>query len=88
MGYDNQRVGTGVNQHCKQGGDAMGVAGAGAGADAGYGYGRGDAAVWNVDPIGTGVGVGGNAGAHAGAAGAVGGDATDNTSIGSINISS
>ena len=77
----------GVNQSGKDGGDATGYAGAGAGAMGGDGSGQGTAWVRNVDPIGTGVGVGGDTGAGA-MSGQAGGDVTDNTSIGDINISS
>ncbi|MBF0587867.1 MAG: hypothetical protein HQL53_01940 [Magnetococcales bacterium] len=86
MSFD-QSGGVDVNQSGKSGGDVTGIAGAGAGADAGSGSGSGTAWVRNVDPIGTGVGVGGDSGAMAGA-GQSGGDVSDNTSIGDINISS
>ena len=84
MGHE---TGVGVNQSGKSGGDITGNAGADADATGGGGSGRGTAWVQNVDPIGTGIGVGGDAGAGA-MAGQAGGDVTDNTSIGDINISS
>lgn len=84
---DDQNAGMGINQSGKSGGDAMGSACSGTFASGGGGMGHGSAWVQNVDPIGIGVGLGGDAGA-AGMAGQMGGDVTDNTSIGSINISS
>ncbi|MBF0382562.1 MAG: hypothetical protein HQL69_16195 [Magnetococcales bacterium] len=84
MGSD---TGVGVEQSGKTGGDATGYASSGAGAMGGDGTGSGDAWVRNVDPIGTGVGVGGDTGSAA-MSGQAGGDVTDNTSIGDINISS
>lgn len=86
MPYSTGSEATDVNQSGKSGGDAVGVAGAGAGAMGGDGSGTGTAWVRNVDPIGTGIGAGGGAGADA-IAGQAGGDATDNTNIGTINIS-
>ena len=80
-------TGVGVEQSGKSGGDAAGFAGSGAGAMGGDGSGSGQAWVQNVDPIGTGIGVGGDTGAAA-MSGQAGGDVTDNTSIGDINISS
>jgi|SaaInl8_135m_RNA_FD_contig_51_654040_length_1122_multi_9_in_0_out_0_2 hypothetical protein len=77
----------GIEQSGKSGGDATGRAGAGSEAMGGDGSGSGSAWVRNVDPIGTGTGIGGDTGADA-MAGQVGGDVTDNTSIGDINISS
>ncbi len=77
---------TSVNQSGKTGGEASGLAGAGSGAAGGGGAGSGSAWVQNVDPIGTGIGSGGDAASGAGVA-QVGGDATDNTEIGTINIS-
>ncbi|MBF0180566.1 MAG: hypothetical protein HQM03_11140 [Magnetococcales bacterium] len=77
---------TSVTQSGKSGGDAAGGAGGSAWSGGGYGSGTGQAWVQNVDPIGTGVGVGGDAGAGSFAA-QVGGDVTDNTNIGAINIS-
>ena len=78
----------GLNQSGKSGGEAFGFAGAGAGALAGSGVGVGEAAAggFGVGAGAGGLGVGGNAGAGAGAIGAAGGDVSDNTSIGSINI--
>ena len=83
----SDRTSMGVNQSGKSGGDAIGYAGASSGAIGGDGSGQGTAWVQNVDPIGTGVGVGGDTGAGA-MSGQAGGDVTDNTSIGDINISS
>jgi len=74
----------GMNQSGKSGGDAMGAAGLSTG-DA---FGQGVGTVFNVDPIGTGIGDGGSASAAANAGAATGGDVSDNTSIGSININS
>jgi hypothetical protein len=85
MGNDSSSMG--MDQSGKSGGDSFGGAAAGAGAMGGDGSGRGTAWVQNVDPIGTGVGVGGDTGAAA-MSGQSGGDVTDNTSIGDINISS
>ena len=83
MSFDDATSGIGVNQSGKSGGDAYGAAGAGAGALGGRGnaYGRGS-------DIGIGVAgaAGGDAASAAGATGAAAGDATDNTSIGSINV--
>jgi len=73
-----------MNQSDKSGGDAMGTAGLSTG-DA---YGHGEAAVFNVDPIGTGIGEGGSSYAGHNAGAATGGDVSDNTSIGSVNINS
>jgi len=80
----------GVNQSGKSGGDAAGFAGSGAAAQAGCGCGggSGSAGGWGSFAEGVGVGVGGSAGAGSGAIGAAGGDVSDNTSIGSININS
>jgi hypothetical protein len=74
----------GMNQSGKSGGDAMGTAGVSTG-DA---YGHGEAAVFNVDPIGTGIADGGSGYAGQNAGAATGGDVADNTSIGSVNINS
>ncbi|MBF0284995.1 MAG: hypothetical protein HQL51_11110 [Magnetococcales bacterium] len=84
MSFD-QAGSVGISQSGKSGGDTFG--GAGAGAGGGYGGGTGVAWVQNTDPIGIGVGAGGDAGA--GAANLQGGgDVSDNTSIGTISISS
>ena len=79
----------GVRQSGKDGGDAVGIAGAGAGAIGGDGSGSGSGSAWggNAFAEGTGVGIGGDTGAVS-MAGQAGGDVTDNTSIGDINISS
>ncbi len=70
----------------KQGGDAAGIAGSGSGALAGDGVAMGSAGHENADARA--AGLGGNAGAGAGSyAGASGGDVSDNTNIGSIDIS-
>ncbi len=77
-----------TNNAGKSGGDAQALGASGAFGDGGCGQGDGHASVVNVDPVGLGEGVGGDAFAAAGAAGcAGGGDVADNTSIGSINIS-
>jgi hypothetical protein len=82
-------TGVGVNQSGKSGGDALGSAFSGAGAAAGSGLGVGQAAAAGFSGAGaSGYGIGGSAGAGAGAVGAAGGDVSDNTSIGSININS
>jgi hypothetical protein len=83
-------TGVGVNQSGKSGGEAFGEAGAGSGALAGSGFGVGQAAAggFGVGAGASGLGLGGSAGAGAGAVGAAGGDVSDNTSIGSININS
>jgi len=86
MSFGSSNVG--VSQSGKSGGDAMGSAGAYAGAGAGgLGVGTGVGAGFLSGGAGVGVGVG-EAGAGAGATGAHGGDVSDNTSIGSININS
>jgi len=79
----------GMNQSGKSGGDAMGSAGL----DAGSGMGVGDAFAsggWGADAFaaGTGIGDAGSAYASHNAGSAIGGDVSDNTSIGSININS
>lgn len=79
----------GMNQGGKSGGDAMGSAGF----DAGSGMGYGDAFAsggWGADAFaaGTGIGDAGNASAAQNSGAAFGGDVSDNTSIGSININS
>ena len=86
MSFDNASADVGVNQSGKSGGDASGMAGAASGALGGDGSGTGIATVRNVDPYGTGIGTGGDAMSGAGA-GQAGGDVSDNTSIGDINIS-
>ena len=80
----------GISQSGKTGGEASGFASAGAGALAGSGVGVGqaDAFGFGVGAGAAGLGVGGSAGASVGAIGAHGGDVSDNTSIGSININS
>ena len=83
----------GVNQSGKHGGDATGVSMAGSGAMGGAGVGGGvgtdSGGGWGGGGSGTGVGLGGGGGAGAGSiAGQDGGDVSDNTSIGDINISS
>jgi len=81
---------TSTNQSEKSGGDALGIAGTDSaamagngggmgGANAGSGWGRGN------DAAATGIGSGGDAGTDSMAA-QIGGDATDNTNIGNINI--
>ena len=79
-----------VGQSGKSGGDAFGGAGSGAGAMAGSGFGIGQAEAggFGVGAGAGGLGIGGSAGASAGSFGAHGGDVSDNTSIGSININS
>ncbi len=77
----------GVSQGGKSGGDAIGFAGADAGAGGFGGAGTGSGSFGDFSS-GFGVSVGGSDGAGAGALGAVGGDVSDNTSIGSININS
>lgn len=81
MGNDTDLA---MNQSGKSGGDAMGAAALSTG-DA---FGQGVGTVFNVDPIGTGIGDGGSANAGQNAGSATGGDVSDNTSIGSININS
>jgi len=77
----------GMNQSNKSGGDAMGTANLDAGSAAGVGdafaTGWGDAYA-----EGTGIGDAGNASAARNAGSATGGDVSDNTSIGSVNINS
>ena len=84
---------TATDQSGKTGGDAMtdgmasgGMAGAGAASAAGAGAG----ACGCVNDAGAGAGAcaGAGAGASGGMVGSSGGDASDNTSIGSININS
>lgn len=75
------------NQSGKSGGDVGGGSLSDSSAAGGAGDGSGSAWVQNVDPIATGVGVGGGAFSGAGSA-QLGGDVTDNTSMGNINISS
>lgn len=77
---------TSVEQSGKDGGDASGYGLSGSSSRGGSGYGSGTAWVQNVDPIGTGIGIGGDSAAGS-MAGQVGGDVTDNTNIGTINIS-
>jgi hypothetical protein len=87
MGHDTA---VGVNQSGKSGGDVTGNAGSDADAFGGGGYGSGSGRASGFGGAyaeGTGIGVGGDAGAGA-MAGQAGGDVTDNTSIGDINISS
>jgi len=80
----NTNTDASFNQSDKSGGDAMGTAGISTG-DA---YGHGEASVFNVDPIGVGIGEGGSGYAGQNAGAATGGDVSDNTSIGSVNINS
>ena len=77
------------NQSGKSGGDVSGLSGAGSGAMAGDGFGAASASASgrNAYAEGTGLGAGGGAGSGA-MAGQAGGDVTDNTSMGDINISS
>jgi hypothetical protein len=79
-----------VGQSGKSGGDAFGGAESGAGAAGGFGFGGGQAVAggFGVGAGAAGLGIGGSAGAGAGSFGAHGGDVSDNTSIGSININS
>jgi len=74
------------NQSGKSGGDAVGSAGL----DAGSAAGVGDAFASGMDAFaaGTGIGDAGNASAAQNAGMATGGDVSDNTSIGSVNINS
>jgi hypothetical protein len=94
MTLDRSGAMTGINQSGKSGGDATGLAGAGAGASGGFGIGGSGAGAGaggiasDANARSTGIGAGGDAGAGAGAMGAAGGDATDNTAIGSINVES
>ena len=77
----------GVEQSGKAGGDAVGMGTSGSTAmgggmgGGGYGYGYGYGAM-------PGFGEGGDATSSSNAAGALGGDVSDNTSIGSITINS
>lgn len=90
MSFESDTTGMGINQSGKSGGDASGSAYSHTGAMGGssMGHGSGNASGgWGTFAEGIGVGMGGDAGA-AGMAGQIGGDVTDNTSIGSINISS
>jgi hypothetical protein len=95
MSMDNTMGGscTSTDQSGKTGGDAAtmgeasgGMAGAGAAAAAGAGAGAGGFA--NDAGAGAMAGAGADAAASGGMVGASGGDASDNTSIGSININS
>ena len=83
-GCGNGNADLSMSQSGKSGGDAMGAASMSTG-DA---FGQGVGTVFNVDPIGTGIGEGGSASAGHHAGSATGGDVSDNTSIGSININS
>lgn len=84
MSFDD----TNVNQSGKSGGDATGMAGSSGFACGGAGAGGGGASSSSFgSSSGTGVGIGGDASASS-AAGQSGGDVSDNTSIGSINIGS
>lgn len=77
------------NQSGKAGGDAIGSAGLDAGSAAGVGEGFASGG-WGADAYaeGTGIGDAGNARAAQNAGAATGGDVSDNTSIGSVNINS
>jgi len=77
------------NQSGKSGGDAMGSAGldAGSGAGVGEGFASGGFGA-DAFAAGTGIGDAGNAHAAQNAGMATGGDVSDNTSIGSVNINS
>ncbi|MBF0284997.1 MAG: hypothetical protein HQL51_11120 [Magnetococcales bacterium] len=77
----------GISQGGKSGGDTFGGAGAGSMGGGGGGFGAGSASGGNAFAMGVGVGVGGDAGAGALSA-QDGGDVSDNTSIGTISISS
>lgn len=75
-----------TNQSGKMGGDTSGLSSTGATAGAGFG-GMGLGSTLNTSS-GTGTLGGGGGTSSAGANGMVGGDVTDNTSIGSITINS
>lgn len=75
-----------ANQSGKAGGDATGAAALDAGSAAGVG--DAFASGWNAYAEGTGIGDAGNASAARNAGSATGGDVSDNTSIGSVNINS
>jgi len=79
----------GMNQSGKSGGDAVGSAGLDAGSASGVGEGFASGG-WGADAFasGTGIGDAGNAYAGHNAGAATGGDVSDNTSIGSVNINS
>ncbi len=81
---------TNIVQGGKAGGDALGMAGGFSGSQGGSaaGVGAGTASGWPAYADGTGLGVGGDACSGAAAAGSLGGDVSDNTAIGSININS
>jgi len=80
---------TGFNQSGKSGGDATGSAGLDAGSAAGVGEGFASGGFGaDAFAMGTGVGDAGNAHAAQNAGAATGGDVSDNTSIGSVNINS
>jgi hypothetical protein len=77
-------IGVGTNQSGKRGGDAQGGLALSAGIGAGSGSGEGGTGLLGSSVgvgVGTGVGVGGTADASA-----AGGDASDNSYIGSITI--
>jgi hypothetical protein len=77
-------IGVGTNQSGKRGGDAAGGLALSAGIGAGSGSGEGGTGLLGSSVgvgVGTGVGVGGTADASA-----AGGDASDNSYIGSITI--
>lgn len=87
MSIPSSNTGVGISSSGKQGGDARGIAASFSGAGGGLGLGGGSGS--GDDGVGVGVGVGVGTGGQSGSrAGLSGGSATDNTSIGSINIKS
>jgi len=78
-----------MNQSGKSGGDAVGSAGLDAGCASGVGEGFASGG-WGADAFAAGTGIGDAGSAHAAqnAGRATGGDVSDNTSIGSVNINS
>ena len=76
----------GVEQSGKSGGDALGTGMSGSSAIGGSGIGGGMG--YYPGSATGGMGLGGDATSESAAAGALGGDVSDNTSIGSISINS
>ena len=82
-GGDHNQIGTNTNQSGKRGGDASGGLAVSAGLGAGGGSGDGTGVLGSGIGVGVGVGIGVGGTADASAAG---GDASDNSYIGSITI--
>ena len=81
--FESNNVGTNTSQSGKRGGDAQGGLAVSAGLGAGGGCGDGTGVLGSGIGVGVGVGIGVGGTADASAAG---GDASDNSYIGSITI--